>query len=175
MSFWFSGDIPLFCVWFMARREENCSEWILQNYEAVRETYACPFHAVLCSVFALIPPPFRFSCARLNGLNSNSPGILSNRRLCWPFMSCAPIFGRFDHRERAASNCPQERPKKKVPAQETLSLGPAQSFFIRGDRVNGSSARPPRGWSRRTGHWRPKSGSAQSAHSGWFAPHTPRA
>ena len=40
MSFWFSGDIPLFCVCFMARREENRSEWILQNYEAVREIYA---------------------------------------------------------------------------------------------------------------------------------------
>ena len=47
MSFWFSGDIPLFCVWFMARCEENRSEWILQNYEAVREIYA---RSMLCLV-----------------------------------------------------------------------------------------------------------------------------
>lgn len=174
MSFWFSGDIPLFCVCFMARRKRTVRNGYCKTTKLCGKSMPDPC-CVLCSVFALIPPSSRFSCARSNGLNSNSPGILSNGRLCWPFMSCAPVFGRFDHREGAASNCPQERPKKKVPAQETLSLGPAQSFFIRGDRVNGSSARPPRGWSRRTGHWRPKSGSAQSAHSGWFAPHTPRA
>lgn len=131
MSFWFSGDIPLFCVCFMARREENCSEWILQNYEAVREIYA---RSMLCLVLgfradtAVIP----FLMRQIERFEQQFPRDSFERRLCWPFMSCAPVFGRFDHRERAASNCPQERPKKKVPAQETASLGPAQSFFIRG-------------------------------------------
>ena len=35
------------CVRFMARCEENCSQWILQNYEDVREPYG---RSMLCLV-----------------------------------------------------------------------------------------------------------------------------
>ena len=42
-----SGDIPLFLRVLHGQGEENCSEWILQNYEAVREIYA---RSMLCLV-----------------------------------------------------------------------------------------------------------------------------
>ena len=127
MSFWFSGDIPLFCVCFMARREENRSEWILQNYEAVREIYA---RSMLCLVlgFRADTAGIPFLMRQIERFEQQFPRDSFER---------APLLALYELRAGFRTVCPPRRARLQLSprAAKEKSAGPRDAISRTGTKL----------------------------------------